>query len=109
PDIQTFLGIPLDSRNQSTASSYYSLGLGGLVSYPFAPSWRLVGTGNASYRGNPDAAFVDSQVLRVAGGVEWRPNQFEFSLQPNFAYAMLDGENNHQVMGVDAAGTWHFD
>ena len=107
PDTQTFLGFQLDSRNQATASSYYNLGIGGLASYPFAAGWRLVGTGNAGYRSNPDAAFVDSQVLRLAGGVEWRPNQFEFSLQPNFAMAMLDGEDNHQVVGVDAAGTWH--
>ena len=70
PDIQTFIGFQLDSRNQSTASSYYSLGLGGLVSHPFAPGWRLLGTGNAGYRSNPDATFVDSQTLRLAGAVE---------------------------------------
>ena len=109
PDIQTFLDIPLDTRNQSTASGYYNLGLGGLASYPFAPAWRLVGTGSAGYRSNPDATFVDSQVLRLAGGVEWRPGQFELSLQPNFAMALLDGEDNHRVVAVDAAGTWHFD
>jgi tetratricopeptide (TPR) repeat protein len=107
PDIQNFLGIPLDSRNQSTASSYYNLGVGGLISHPFAPGWRLLGTGNAGYRGNPDASFVDSQVLRLAGGVEWRPGAVEFSLQPNFAMVLLDGEDNHQLLGVDAAGTWH--
>lgn len=109
PDLQTFIGIPLDVRNQSTASGYYSLGAGGLVSHPFAPGWRLLGTGTASYRGNPDATFVDSQVLRLAGGVEWRPSRWEFALQPNFGYVMLDGENNHQVIGVDASGTRHFE
>ncbi len=109
PDTQTFLGFQLDSRNQATASSYYNLGVGGLASYPFAAGWRLLGTGNAGYRGNPDAGFVDSQVLRLAGGVEWRPSQLEFGLQPNFAYARLDGEENHQVVGVDGSGTWHFD
>jgi len=109
PDIQEFIGIPLDSRNQSTASSYYGLGVGGIVSYPFAPGWRLLGTGNAGYRGNPDASFVDSQVLRVGGAVEWRPNQYEFSLRPNFAMSMLDGADNSQVVGVDLAGTRHFE
>lgn len=109
PELQTFIGIPLDVRNQSTASGFYSLGVGGLVSRPLAPSWRLVGTGGASYRGNPDASFVDSQVLRLAGGVEWRPSQLEFALLPSFGYAMLDGEDNHQVIGVDGSGTWHFD
>jgi tetratricopeptide (TPR) repeat protein len=107
PDIQSFLGIPLDSRNQSTASSYYNLGVGGLVSHPFAPGWRFLGTGNAGYRGNPDASFVDSQVLRLAGGVEWRPGAIELSLQPNFGMVLLDGEDNHQVIGVDAAALWH--
>lgn len=107
PDIQSFLGIPLDSRNQSTASSYYNLGVGGLISHPFAPGWRLLGTGNAGYRGNPDASFVDSQVLRLAGGVEWRPGAVELSLQPNFGMVLLDGEDNHQVIGLDVAGIWH--
>ncbi|MGH8029677.1 MAG: tetratricopeptide repeat protein, partial [Arenimonas sp.] len=109
PSIQNFIGFQLDSRNQATASSYYSVGVGGLVSHPFAPGWRLLGTGNAGYRGNPDATFVDSQVLRLAGAVEWRPSEYEFSLQPNFALAMLDGEDNHQVIGVDLAGTRHFE
>jgi tetratricopeptide (TPR) repeat protein len=109
PDLQTFIGINLDTRNQSTASGYYSLGAGGLVSHPFAPGWRLLGSGSASYRGNPDATFVDSQVLRLAGGIEWRPSQWEFGLQPGFGYVMLDGENNHQVIGVDVSGTRHFE
>lgn len=108
PDLQSFIGIPLDSRNQSAASSYYNLAVGGLVSHPFAPGWRVVGTGNAGYRGNPDATFVDSQVLRLAGGLEWRPGRLELSLQPNFAMALLDGEDNQQVVGVDAASLWHF-
>jgi tetratricopeptide (TPR) repeat protein len=107
PDIQDFLGIQLDNRNQATSSGYYALGVGGLVSQPFAPGWRLVGSGNAAYRGNPDASFVDSQVLRLAGGVDWRPGAFELSLQPNFAAVLLDGDDNHQVAGMDLAGTWH--
>ncbi len=107
PDIQSFIGIPLDSRNRSTSSSYYDLTAGGLVSHPFAPGWRLLGTGNVGYRGNPDASFVDSQVLRLAGGADWRPGRYEFSLQPNYAMAMLDGEDNHRVAGIDASGTWH--
>jgi len=109
PDIQSFVGITLDSRNQATASSYYSLGIGGLISHPFAPGWRLLGTGSAGYRGNPDASFVDAQSLRLAGGVEWRPGSVELSLQPNFATVMLDGEDNHQVAGIDAAAIWHRD
>jgi FimV-like protein len=109
PDIQDFIGFQLDSRNQATASSYYNLGAGGLVSYPFAPGWRLLGTGNAGYRSNPDATFVDSQVLRLGGAVEWRPGNYELSLQPNFAMAMLDGEDNSQMVGVDLAGTRHFE
>jgi len=107
PDIQTFIGIPLDSRNQASSSSYYNLGVGGLVSHPFAPGWRVAGTGTAGYRGNPDATFVDAQTLQLAGAVEWRPGTFELSLRPNFAMALLDGEDNHQVAGIDAAATWH--
>jgi tetratricopeptide (TPR) repeat protein len=107
PDIQSFIGIVLDSRNQAASSPYYSLGAGGRVSHPFAPGWRLLGTGALGYRANPDASFVDSQVLRVAGGAEWRPGQVELSLQPNFATAKLDGEDNHQVAGIDFAGIWH--
>ena len=109
PDIQSFIGIPLDSRNQATASSYYGLDVGGTLSQPFAPGWRMLGTGSAGYRGNPDASFVDSQVLRLAGALEWRPGTFELSLQPSFATALLDGEDNHQVIGLDVAGIWHRD
>jgi hypothetical protein len=46
-------------------------------------------------------------VLRVSGGLDWRTGRAELSLQPNFALAMLDGEDNHQVVGVDLAGTWY--
>ena len=107
PDIQTFLGIPLDSRNQATSSGYYGLGVGGLVSYPFTPGWRFLGTADGSYRANPDAPFVDSQALRVAGGVEWRPGSFELRLQPSYATVLLDGEDNHDVAALDASGVWH--
>lgn len=109
PDIQSFVGITLDSRNQATASSYYNLGIGGQISHPFSPGWRLLGTASAGYRGNPDASFVDAQSLRAAGAVEWRPGAVELSLQPNFAAVLLDGEDNHQVAGVDAVATWHGD
>lgn len=106
PDTRNFLGFTLDSRNQSTDSSYYSLGLGGALSHPFAAAWRLLGNAQAGYRSNPDASFVDSQVARVGGGLEWRPAAWAISLQPNLTYAMLDGEENHQALGVDAAATW---
>jgi outer membrane protein len=107
PDIQTFLDIPLDSRSRATESPYYALGLGGLISHPFAPGWRFLGTADGSYRANPDASFVDSQALRIGGGVEWRPGAVELRLQPSYAAVWLDGEDNHAVTAVDAAGLWH--
>lgn len=106
PDIQSFLDIPLDSRSQATSSAYYGLGVGGLVSHPFRPGWRLLGTADGSYRANPDASFVDSQALRVAGAVEWRPGAVELRLQPSYATVLLDGEDNHAVTAVDASGVW---
>jgi tetratricopeptide (TPR) repeat protein len=106
PDIQNFIGFTLDSRNQSTASSYYGLGLGGALSYPFAPAWRAVGSGLASYRSNPDATFVDSQVVRLGGGLEWRPSRWTVSLLPSGTYAMLDGEENHQVIAADGSAVY---
>lgn len=106
-DTQTFLGFRLDDRNVATESSYYVLGGGGQLSYPLAPRWRLQGSGSASYRANPDAPFVDSQGVRLGGGVEWRPNQLSFALGPNLGWAMLDGEDNHQVLGIDGSATWH--
>jgi outer membrane protein len=109
PDIEEFLGFQLDERNQTTASSYYNLGVGGLVSRPLAPGWRIAGVGSAAYRSNPDATFVDSQVLRLAGAVEWRPGAFEYALRPNYTKALLDGEDNHQIIGVDGSATRHFE
>lgn len=107
PDIQSFLDIPLDNRSQATASAYYALGAGGLISHPFAAGWRFLGTADASYRANPDASFVDSQALRVGAGVEWRPAAVELRLQPSYATVMLDGEENHDVAAVDTAAVWH--
>jgi tetratricopeptide (TPR) repeat protein len=107
PDIQSFLDIPLDSRSQAAASAYYALGAGGLISHPFAADWRLLGSADGSYRANPDASFVDSQSLRVAGAVEWRPGAVELRLQPSYATVRLDGEENHDVTAVDASGVWH--
>lgn len=109
PDIQNFIGFTLDSRNQSTASGYYGVGLGGALSHPFAPAWRVLGQGAASYRANPDASFVDSQVLRAGGGLEWRPNRWTVALLPNGAYAMLDGAENHQLLAADGSAAYAFD
>ena len=106
PDIQNFIGFNLDSRNQATASGYYALNLGGALSHPFAPAWRAVGSGMASYRANPDASFVDSQVARLGGGVEWRPDRWVIALLPSGTYAMLDGQENHQVLAADASAAY---
>jgi FimV-like protein len=108
PDIQTFLGFTLDSRNQATASTYYGLGLGAGGSYPLSPSWRVLGNGQAAWRSNPDASFVDSQVARVAGGLEWTPGMFTVTALPGFTYAMLDGEENHQNIGADVSAAYPF-
>lgn len=101
PDLQNFLNFTLESRNQATDSAYYGIGAGGTLSHPFAPGWRALGDARASYRSYPDASFVDGEALRVGGGLEWRPNEITLSLQPNFTYARLDGEANHQNVGAD--------
>jgi outer membrane protein len=106
PDIQNFIGFTLDSRNQSTDSAYYALAVGGSLSHPLAPAWRTVASGQASYRANPDASFVDSQALRLGGGIEWRPGRWVVSLVPSGAYVMLDGEANHQVLAADGAAAF---
>lgn len=106
PDTQAFLGIPLDSRNQSTESSFYSLGLGGNASYPFAPEWRVLGDGAVAHRGYPDASFVNSQVARLGAGLEWQPGPVRLSLVPNGTYAQLDGEENHHTVGTDFAAVF---
>jgi tetratricopeptide (TPR) repeat protein len=109
PDIQNFIGFTLDSRNQATSSPYYGVGVGGSLSHPFAPSWRALGHGLASYRGNPDASFVDSQVVRLGGGLEWHPNRWTLALVPSGTYAMLDGQENHQVVAADGSATYGFE
>jgi tetratricopeptide (TPR) repeat protein len=109
PDIQNFIGFTLDSRNQATSSPYYGVGVGGSLSHPFAPSWRALGHGLASYRGNPDASFVDSQVARLGGGLEWHPNRWTLALLPSGTYAMLDGQENHQVLAADGGATYAFE
>ena len=108
PDLQNFIGFNLDARNQSTASLYYAVGVGGGLSHPLAPAWRAVGNALASYRANPDASFVDSQVVRLGGGVEWRPGPWTLSLLPSGSYAMLDGEENHQLLAADGATAYNF-
>ncbi|HUR41359.1 MAG TPA: FimV/HubP family polar landmark protein [Verrucomicrobiae bacterium] len=108
PEIRNFIGFTLDNRNQSTESPYYALGAGGALSRPLAPSFRAVGSGVVSYRANPDASFVDSQALRLSGGAEWRPGPWLVSLLPGGSYVMLDGEENHQSLGVDGLGAYTF-
>lgn len=103
PDTQSFLGIPLDGRNQSTESGFYSLGLGASASYPFAPEWRVLGDGAVAHRGYPDATFVNSEVARLGAGLEWQPGGVRLSLMPNGTYVQLDGEENHQTVGADFA------
>lgn len=109
PDIRNFIGFTLDSRNQATSSPYYGVGVGGALSHPLAPSWRALGHGLASYRGNPDASFVDAQVLRLGGGLEWQPGRWTVSLLPGATYAMLDGQENHQLLGADGGAAYGFD
>lgn len=106
PDTRSFLGIPLDSRNQTTESGYYSLGLGGELSRPFAPTWRALGDAQVLYRSYPDASFVDAQFARIAGGIEWRPSRLTLNLLPAYSYAMLDGAENHQNIALDVTGIY---
>ena len=101
PDTQTFLGFTLDSRNQATESAYYGLGLGGSLSYPFAPGWRAVGDTRLQHRAYPDAPFVDGDLARLGAGVEWKPGTVTLSLLPNFSYVRLDGQDNHQNTAVE--------
>lgn len=101
PDTQTFLGFTLDSRNQATESAYYGLGLGGSLSYPFAPGWRAVGDTRLQHRAYPDAPFVDGDLARLGAGLEWKPGVVTLSLLPNFSVVRLDGQDNHQNTAVD--------
>ena len=106
PDTQTFLGITLDTRNQATESSYYGLAAGGLFSYPLAPGWRAVGDARLQHRAYPDATFVDSDLIRAGGGVEWKPGLFTLGLAPSLSSVRLDGQDNHRNTSVDASAAY---
>ena len=106
PDTQTFLGFTLDSRNQATESSYYGLAAGGLFSYPLAPGWRAVGDARLQHRAYPDATFVDSDLIRAGGGVEWKPGLFILGLAPSLSSVRLDGQDNHRNTSVDASAAY---
>ena len=106
PDTQTFLGFTLDTRNQSTSTSYYGANLGGAVSWPLSPDWRVMGDGLAGLRNNPDASFVDSQTGRVGAGLEWAPDPFVVSLSPSYTYSALENNPNHATTAADLAGGW---
>lgn len=105
PDLQQFLGFTLDARNRASETNYYSAALGGSVSYPFAPHWRVLGLGQGAYRANPEVSFVDSQTLRAAAGLEWSPAPVLVSLVPSYTHVALDGQDNSTITAADLSAS----
>ncbi len=100
-DQQEFLGFTLNPENLETDSSFFEAGAGvdwiNPTSATFA--WRL--GARAGYRRNPDASFVDSGIVSVLAGSEWRSGALFGRAGIDAYWASRDGESNESYSGID--------
>jgi len=100
-DDQQFLGFTLNPENLETDSSFFDVGAGFDLTVPksAAFAWQL--GARAGYRKNPDASFVDTGVVNVVGGMNWRSGANFGRANVDAYWASRDGESNESYSGVN--------
>lgn len=100
-DVATFLGFALNNRNLEQDSAYSGLGIGYSRSEPLRPGLRLIGDVGGLYKAYPDATFVNTTLGRLSAGVEGQLGVWTVGGQFGGQLLMLDGESNHNNLGLE--------
>jgi tetratricopeptide (TPR) repeat protein len=100
-DDQQFLGFTLNPENLETDSSFFDAGAGFDLTVPKSAAFAWVLGARAGYRKNPDASFVDTGVVNILGGMNWRSGPFFGRANVDAYWASRDGDSNESYSGVN--------
>ena len=100
-DDQQFLGFTLTPENLETDSSFFDARAGFDLTAPrsAAFAWQL--GAHAGYRKNPDASFVDTGIVNIFGGMNWRSGAIFGRANVDAYWASRDGDSNESYSGVN--------
>lgn len=98
----SFLGFTLDPENVEADSAFYDLAAG--LNYDAGLGHGLSTDGflRGSYRGNPDAHFVDQGVLSAGGNLYWTRGPWRLNGGASGYYGWLDGDEHEAYGGLNA-------
>lgn len=100
-DDQQFLGFTLNPENLETDSSFFDARAGFGLTAPRSAvfAWQL--GAHAGYRKNPDASFVDTGIVNVFGGMNWRSGAIFGRANVDAYWASRDGDSNESYSGLN--------
>jgi len=100
-DNQQFLGFTLNPENLETDSSFFDAAAGFDLTVPksAAFAWQL--GARAGYRNNPDASFVDTGIVNIFGGMNWRSGAVFGRANADAYWASRDGDSNESYSGLN--------
>ena len=96
----SFLGFQLDETAVRTSSPFARVRGGVAVNHRTAAHWSLVGRGNAAYRHNPDASFIDTAQGDVYAGARYLDERELFRFWVQGYRVNANSDLNNQGGGV---------
>jgi hypothetical protein len=100
-DDQQFLGFILSPENLETDSSFFDAGAGFDLTVPKSAAFAWALGARAGYRKNPDASFVDTGIVNLSGGMNWRRGTVFGRANVDAYWAARDGESNESYSGFN--------
>ncbi len=100
-DDQQFMGFTLSPENQATDSAFIEAAAGFDWNLPRSATFGWFLGARASYRDNPDAAFVDAGLVSGLASANWRSGAFFGKLGVNAYGATRDGKSNETYGGAE--------
>jgi tetratricopeptide (TPR) repeat protein len=101
-DNQQFLGFTLSPDNLKTESSFFEAGASVNWRNPTSTQFSWFASGRAALRHNPDASFVDSNIVSGNAGMVWQRGTFFGRAGAEGYWATRDGDPNQSYAGLDA-------
>lgn len=98
---QQFLGFTLNPENLETDSSFFDAGAGFDLTVPKSAAFAWQMGARVGYRKNPDASFVDTGVVNIVGGMNWRSGAVFGRANVDAYWASRDGDSNESYSGVN--------